>query len=309
MSTATSPAVAAGRRLGEPVTQADRQAWWRLFTLDNRYLAPLLITLILIVGQLTVHILEELPSPLLSRLTGGWITVYSPTYVAIIATILIELVAGRLLVGRWPILASAYISGISIGLLLKSQVLWPYLMAAALSIGSKYVLRLGGRHLWNPTNFGISVLLFCAGADVHTLGAEFDNRGYANLLVWFFGLLILYRLGKLHITLTFVAAFIALTPLRAAFTHNSFWTEVGPLTSPMYQLYIFFMITDPKTTTKRVWSQCLVAVLLAVADAILRVWLGEVHALLYALFLVGPTANVIEILAMRKPAVPRLAAA
>jgi Na+-translocating ferredoxin:NAD+ oxidoreductase RnfD subunit len=75
---------------------------------------------------------------------------------------------------------------------------------------------------------------------------------------------------------------------------HPFLAEVAPITGPMYQLFIFFMITDPKTTVQTTWGQCVVAFLVALVEMLLR--LNEsVYAPLYALFLVGPTANLIEI--------------
>jgi Na+-translocating ferredoxin:NAD+ oxidoreductase RnfD subunit len=62
----------------------------------------------------------------------------------------------------------------------------------------------------------------------------------------------------------------------------------------MYQLFIFFMITDPKTTVQTTWGQCVVAFLVAVAEMVLRLY-ESVYAPLYALFLVGPAANLLEI--------------
>jgi hypothetical protein len=72
----------------------------------------------------------------------------------------------------------------------------------------------------------------------------------------------------------------------------------------MYQLFIFFMITDPKTTVKPRWAQCLVAFLIAVVEMILRL-AENIHAPYYALAIVGPVANAIEIAiaGKRKPAV------
>ena len=66
----------------------------------------------------------------------------------------------------------------------------------------------------------------------------------------------------------------------------------------MYQLFIFFMITDPKTTVRPKRGQCTVAFAVAAVEAIFRL-LEFVHAPYYALFLVGPTANLIEIAATR----------
>ena len=70
--------------------------------------------------------------------------------------------------------------------------------------------------------------------------------------------------------------------------------EIAPITGPMYQLFVFFMITDPKTTVKSRKWQCIVVFFVAFVEMLLR--LNQVvHAPLYALFLVGPTAMLIEI--------------
>jgi hypothetical protein len=61
----------------------------------------------------------------------------------------------------------------------------------------------------------------------------------------------------------------------------------------MYQLFIFFMITDPKTTVRPKWAQCVVAGLVAVAELILRL-AQVVNAPFFALTIVGPTAMLVE---------------
>jgi hypothetical protein len=62
----------------------------------------------------------------------------------------------------------------------------------------------------------------------------------------------------------------------------------------MYQLFIFFMITDPKTTVQGKKWQMLTAFCVALVECIFRLF-QNVHAPYYALFIVGPTANLIEI--------------
>ena len=106
--------------------------------IDKRYLAPILVTAVLLVGQLTFGFLES----------------WSRTFLAIATAIGVELVLARLFTGTWPHLASAYISGISVGMLVRSPYVWPYALCSAISITSKYVLRVDGRHIWNPSNFG-----------------------------------------------------------------------------------------------------------------------------------------------------------
>jgi Na+-transporting NADH:ubiquinone oxidoreductase subunit NqrB len=266
----------------------------RLLSLDNRYLAPLLITCILAVGHLTYGIIEIHSSPVLTKLTAGLLTSYSPTFVAILSALGMELILGRLMVGRWPHLASAYITGISVGILIRSPELWPYVLCSAISIASKYALRIRGRHLWNPSNLGVSLMLFLAPASVTSLSLQWGNEIWPMIVIWCLGSMILYRLGRLHIAATYAAAFAVLALVRSWATGDSWLAEVAPITGPMYQLFIFFMITDPKTTTRAKWSQCAVALLVAVVEMIFR--LNQVvHAPYYALFLVGPITNLVEI--------------
>jgi Na+-translocating ferredoxin:NAD+ oxidoreductase RnfD subunit len=121
------------------------------------------------------------------------------------------------------------------------------------------------------------------------------------VVVWCFGTVIIHSLGRLHITATYVASFVILSLVRAAVTGHPWLAEVAPITGPMYQLFIFFMITDPKTTVRPVWGQCVVAALVAVVEAIFRL-MQWVHAPYYALFLVGPAALLIEIVLARRRA-------
>ncbi len=249
-----------------------------LARVDNRFLAPILITCILAIGQFQYRFLES----------------YGHTAAAILASILSDLALGRLATGRWPHLASAYITGISVGILIRSPLYWPFILCSLLSNASKYALRVRDRHLWNPSNLGVSVLLFLAPQAVASLSQQWGNDIWPIAIIWCLGSMILYRLGRLHITLTFVAAFLVLSYVRSLITGALWINEVAPLTGPMYQLYIFFMITDPKTTTRTRTRQCLVAVLVAVAETVLR--LNEViHAPYYALFLVAPATNLLEI--------------
>ena len=250
----------------------------RFFSLENRYLAPLFITTILLVGQVSFGLLES----------------FSHTILAIATAMLFEMVLGRLFFGKIPHLASAYISGISVGILIRSPEYWPFALCSAIAITSKYVIRWKGRHLWNPSNFAICAMLLVASEFFATLSVQWGNAIWPMLIVWALGIIITYRVQRFHITATYVISFIALALLRSTITGHAFLAEVAPITGPMYQLFIFFMITDPKTTVKPKWGQCLVAFLVAVVEMILRL-AENVHAPYYALTIAGPIAMFIEI--------------
>src|SRR5882762_8454635 len=155
---------------------------------DNRYLAPLFITCILLVGHLSFGILES----------------YKRTALAIAAAIVVELILGRIFFGKWLNLASAYITGISVGILVRSPAYWPYVLCGAISIMSKYVLRVKGRHIWNPSNFGIAVLLFLAPETMAVLSIQWGNNYWSLLVIWILGSIIIWRARRFHISATYV---------------------------------------------------------------------------------------------------------
>ena len=251
--------------------------WKWFFTMENRFLPPIFITLILLAGNLSFGILES----------------YTRTLLAIGTSIAVEMVLGRLVMGKWPHLASAYITGISVGILLRSPAFWPYALCSAISITSKYVIRVKGRHIFNPSNFGISVMLFLASADVASLSIQWGNNLWAMLVIWLLGSAIIWRLRRFHICATYVISFMIFALIRSWITHDPWQSEISPITGPLYQLFIFFMITDPKTTVRSRLGQCVVAFMVAAVEMVMRLD-QSIYAPLYALFVVGPAAMLIE---------------
>src|SRR5947207_2128546 len=240
MSTQTAPVL----QPPPPPQSSNRIKWF--FGPENRYLAPIFITCILLAGHLSFGILES----------------YQKTVLAIVTSIIAELALGWLMMRKWLHPASAYITGISVGILVRSPAYWPYIVCSLLSISSKYVLRIKNRHLWNPSNFGISVLLFLAPETVSTLSIQWGNNVWPMLVIWVLGAMIIMRVRRFNITATYVLSFIAFAFLRSWITGSPWLSEVAPLTGPMYQLFIFFMITDPKTTVRNRTAQCVVAFLI-----------------------------------------------
>jgi Na+-translocating ferredoxin:NAD+ oxidoreductase RnfD subunit len=250
--------------------------------IDVRLIPPVLISLILVAGHYSFGILRGFDAILL----------------AIGTAVAVELGAGRLTYGSWPHPASAYTSGISVGILVRAPMLWPFALCSALSILSKYVLRVKGRHLWNPSNFGLCVLFFPAAyglLDVAPLNTQWGNNMWPMLVIWIVGLYTIWKVKRFHITATYIVAFVGLAFVRSLITGDGFWTEVAPLTGPMYQLFALFMITDPVTTVSSRSGEMGVTVLIAIVEFFLR--LAEfIAAPFYALFLVGPAAMLVETL-------------
>lgn len=244
----------------------------------SKYMAPIFISLILLVGHLSFGILEG----------------YETVVIAIGTSIICDLGVGRMYTGKWKNLSSAYISGISVSILIRSTLYWPYALTAAITILSKYVIRYKGRHLWNPSNFGISWMLFTAPLYVAGLSVQWGNNLVVMAVIWMLGMVIVYRAKKFHVTITYVISFMVFAFIRSMITQDPFLAEVAPLTGPMYQLFIFFMITDPPTNVRSKKGQMLVVFIVALVEFILR--LNQfIYAPFYALTIVGPVAKFIDL--------------
>jgi len=277
-----------------PATAQERNTlvrWWeRASKIDPRYLIAFLITLVLLAAQLRYHMLGS----------------YDRLVLALGVCMLTEALLSWFDRGKVVNLLSAYISGISLTLLVKPQgsALWPFALGGFLAISSKYVLRYRDNHLWNPTNFAVAALLLLAPDRVSVLSHQFGNDLTTNLVIWTFGLIIAARVGVLHITLTYVASFLLLNSVRATLLGQPVLPEIAPITGPMYQLFVFFMITDPRTIVRGRRRQITVAILIAVMETLIRFasdkgWplptAFNVAPAFLALALVGPVAKWLDL--------------
>jgi Na+-translocating ferredoxin:NAD+ oxidoreductase RnfD subunit len=264
--------------------------WERASAIDPRYLIAFLITLVLVAAQLRYHMLGS----------------FDRLALALAVCMATEALLSWFDRGTIVNLTSAYISGVSLTLLVKPQggALWPFALGGVLAISSKYVLRYRDNHLWNPTNFAVSALLLAAPDRVSVLSHQFGNDLVTNLVIWTFGLVIAARVGVLHITLTYVASFVLLSSVRAAAFGQPVLPEIAPITGPMYQLFVFFMITDPRTVVRGRSKQMIVAVLIAVMEMLIRFasdngWplptAFNVAPAFFALALVGPVAKWLDL--------------
>jgi len=242
-----------------------------------QYIPPAFITLLLLIGQLNFGILDS----------------YVSVVVSVCTAMVTEILLARLLLGTWKNLSSAYITGISVGILIRSTMIWPYIITAILSIMSKYILRYKGRHLWNPSNFGVSWMLFMASLDVAGLSMQWGSNFFSLAVIWILGLVIVFQAKRLHVTVTYVISFVILAYVRSLIVGDTFLAELSPLTGPMYQLFIFFMMTDPPTSVSTKRGRILVAILIALVEFVLRLD-SFIYAPFYALFLVGPIAKFID---------------
>lgn len=142
---------------------------------------------------------------------------------------------------------SVLITGLSLSLLLRTNDLTVMAVAAAAAILSKFVIRLNGKHLFNPAAFGIAVALL-ATKDAWVSPGQWGASIWIGALVCLLAGAVLNRTPRLDTALAFLGTHLALLIARAAWLGD-------PITIPLHQMmtgslliFAFFMITDPKTT-------------------------------------------------------------
>jgi len=225
---------------------------------------------------------------LTSFLAFGW--VYLDWYTsadiylaALLGSVLTQLLWVKLKGLRLNSILSALISGLGLCLLLKVNAWYWMFAASAITISSKFLIQHRGKHIFNPTNFGIIILL------VFGLGWVSPGQWGSNLLIavflFFSAAAILFGVKRWDVALTFLLTLFLLEFIRSYlylgwpidFVLHKF--ENGTLL-----LFSFFMITDPRTAPNHRRARMIWAVALALTSFVLSQFFYFYKAPIIALF-------------------------
>ena len=201
---------------------------------------------------------------------------------------------------------SPLITALSLSILLRASSPGWLLAAAVLAIGSKFVLRFDGKHVFNPANLAIAVLLLCSDC-AWISPAQWGSRTWAVLLFASLACLVLSRAKRADIALAFLAAYGTILVARALYLGDPPAIPLKQMQSGAVLLFAFFMISDPRTTPDRRSARILYAVLVACLGAWLQLWHWKPEGLMYALFFASPLVPLIDRLLPRQPGTARFA--
>jgi Na+-transporting NADH:ubiquinone oxidoreductase subunit NqrB len=142
---------------------------------------------------------------------------------------------------------SPLISALSLTLLLRTDGPFLVAVAAAIAIASKALVRIDGRHLFNPTALGIALTasLF-PGAWVSP--GQWGSAGLAAAFAVGAGLAVTYGARRLEVPLSFLAFWAALCFGRAAMLGDPAAIPLHQMSSGALVIFAFFMISDPMTS-------------------------------------------------------------
>ena len=160
---------------------------------------------------------------------------------------------------------SILISSFGLTLLLKTNSFYVAVFAAVVSILSKYIIRVNGKHVFNPSALGIAAAISITG------NAWFSPGQWGSSAVILFGVaclgcIVVTRVQKLDVSLAFLGTFAGLLFIRQIiFLQWPLDFFVQSLSTGSLLLFSFFMITDPKTTPNHpaariIWAMVVAAV-------------------------------------------------
>src|SRR5436189_1665667 len=187
---------------------------------------------------------------------------------------------------RWGF--SVLISAMSLCLLLKTNYWYISLLAAFLTVTSKYIFRFNHKHLFNPSAFGIIAVMLL------TKEAWLSPGQWGSNIVIFFGVItlgtiVVTRVQKLDISLAFLLTFIGLL----------YWRQVYVLGWPMDHflhsistgsllLFTFFMISDPRTSPNHPVARIIWAMMIAAVAFYLAVFKWKYNTSIWVLVTAAP---------------------
>jgi len=194
---------------------------------------------------------------------------------------------------------SCAISALSLSLLLRSNAIALLLLGAFIAVASKFVLRINGKHIFNPTNFAITSLMLATDR-VWVSPGQWGSVAFFGFLIICAGALVVYRSRRSDITLAFLFFWTAILVARSI--------RLGdPLTIPLHRLengalliFAFFMISDPKTTPDSRLGRILFAAIVAGGAWYVQFKMFHTNALLWSLVFASPLVPLID-RALRAP--------
>jgi len=221
-------------------------------------------------------------------------------YIIAPTAILVQFIAIKYF--RLPVdsLKSALITSFGLTLLFKTDEPIYLVIAAALAIGSKFLIRFRGKHLFNPATFGIiiSIILFHNG---WISPGKWGSSVLLLLMIGAAGLMVLFKAGRIDTGLSFLVTLFILDMSRLVIYQGWEWDVLfHKYFNGSLLLFSFFMITDPATTPNHRKARIIWAAGVALLTFYLQSYVQLHTAPIWALFIVSPLTVILDLMLKAK---------
>jgi len=213
--------------------------------------------------------------------------------VTLITALLVQWVGTRL--ARLPAFEpkSALISALSLCLLLRTDDPWVAALAAAIAVGSKFAIRVRGKHVFNPTNVAlVAVIALTHRAWVSP--AQWGDFAFFAFLMACVGGVVVNRAARSDVTFAFLAGYASLLFARMAWLGQKPAVPLHQMENGAFLLFSFFMISDPRTTPDSRAGRIAFGLLVAAGAAFVTFVLYRPNGLLWSLVTLSPLVPLID---------------
>jgi Na+-transporting NADH:ubiquinone oxidoreductase subunit NqrB len=188
---------------------------------------------------------------------------------------------------------SALISALSLCLLLRTNSSALFLVAPVIAISSKFLIRVGAKHVFNPTNIAI-VLLLAGSGRIWVSPGQWGSLAFFAFLSACLGSLVVNRAYRSDVTYAFLLFHLVIVFGRSAWLGEPTAIPLHRVQNGSLLLFAFFMISDPKTTPDSRWGRVLFAALVALGAGYVQFVLFRTNGLFYSLAAVSALTPLID---------------
>lgn len=190
---------------------------------------------------------------------------------------------------------SALITSLSLTLLLRTEFVALAVAAAVIAIGSKFIIRVKGKHVFNPANVALVTLMLLSDHAWVSSG-QWGSAAIGAFGLACLGFLVLTRAKRAETTTAFLIFYAALLFGRALWLGDPMSIPVHQLQNGALLIFAFFMISDPKTTPNAALGRIVFAAIVATVAFIIQFIHYQPNGPILALILSAPLVPVIDAL-------------
>ena len=190
---------------------------------------------------------------------------------------------------------SSIITAFSLILLLRTDSIYIAALAAIIAIGSKFLLRFRGKHIFNPAN-GAIILLMLVTDYAWVSAGQWGSTMLSAFALACLGMLVLNRARRAETTISFLVCWVLLILVRVLWLGDPISIAFHQLQNGALLVFAFFMISDPKTSPNNAIARYLYAALVAIVGFIIQYKFFTPNGPIWALALCAPIVPLLDYL-------------
>lgn len=203
-----------------------------------------------------------------------------------------QAIADRL-IGRPFDARSPLISALSLTILLRTGSVTFSIMAGVIAVGSKYIFRIKGKHIFNPANFGL-VIISLLFTQAWISPGQWGTAPVFALFLLGMGGIVTGKAKRWDVSLALLGSYAALIFGRAIWLGDPMAIPIHQMQSGALLIFAFFMISDPKTTPNSRLGRVLYAALVASIGFTIQFGFYNSAGIILALILTAPLVPLID---------------